>query len=109
MSFDVPGSRRGLMALAIFGLLVPNGLFLWIAATRWDLVLGALANPVALVFIGEAFLLMFLLGWFFRRLDPAAPSLPLFVVLSLVGSLAFSVPYTLHRLAKARQANGVDR
>lgn len=101
MQSPSPGRQRFLLALATFGFLVPNGAFLWVAATRRDLVVAALANPVALVFIGEAFLLMFLLGGFFRRLGPGAPSLPAFVALSLVGSLAFSVPYTLYCLGRA--------
>lgn len=101
------GMERVLLVLAVLGFLVPNGLFLGVAFLRWDLVLVALGNPIALVFIGEAFLLMFLLAWFLPRLGPGAPSPVVFILLSLAGSLAFSVPLSLLLLSRRAGANRV--
>jgi hypothetical protein len=86
-----PVTRRILAGVAMFGLIVPNGLFLWVAFSDPAAITRALADPVARVFIGEAFLLMALLAWLIR-LAGARPGWLAFVLYSLVGSLAFSVP-----------------
>ncbi|MBP6507230.1 MAG: hypothetical protein KA257_06665 [Opitutaceae bacterium] len=90
-----PRESSGLVALAIFGLLVPNGIFLYYFFTAPEVVRQTLSNPVALVFIAEAFFLMFLLAWLLRRAGSTKPTGWVFVVLSLVGSMAFSVPVAL--------------
>jgi Na+/citrate or Na+/malate symporter len=90
-----PREATVLAALAGFGLLVPNGVFLWYFFARPETVRSAFANPVALVFIGEAFLLMFLFAWLLGRLGSRRPTRWSFVGLSLLGSLAFSVPLAL--------------
>ncbi len=84
-------ARSLLAVLAIFGALVPNGVFLWVAFTNPDALWATMADPVALVFIGEAFLLMFFFAWLIHR-GGWRPGPVAFVVMSLLGSLAFSVP-----------------
>ena len=97
-----PGERTALALLAIFGLVVPNGLFLYVAATDPGAMAAALSNPISLVFVFEAFLLMSLFAWLLGRSGARRPSGFVFVVLSLLGSLAFSVPWTLLRLTRRR-------
>ena len=89
---------RGLALLALFGLLGPNAVFCYYFLTEPDVVDAALANPVSLVFIGEAFLLMFLFAWLLRRMKAAPVGGVSFIVMSLLGSMAFSVPFVLRRL-----------
>jgi hypothetical protein len=99
---------RALTALAVFGLLVPNGVFLYFSATDWELLVQAMTNPVSAVFIGEAFLLMFLFAWLLARSGARRPSATGFVVLSLVGGMAFSIPYTLRKLMDPDQQSDID-
>lgn len=86
---------RVLAALAVFGLVVPNGVFLWYFVTSPGLLRAALVNPISLVFLFEAFFLMFLIAWLIRRAGGQRPSGLGFIVMSLAGSLAFSVPAVL--------------
>ncbi len=89
-----------LRALAIFGLIVPNGVFLYFAFSDTAVFLDALKNPISLVFIAEAFFLMALFAWLLKRVGVRKSSATVFVAMSLVGSMAFSVPMTLARIAK---------
>ena len=91
-----------LVTLAVFGFLVPNGVFVYFAMTQPGLVRAALGNPLSLVFIFEAFFLMFLFAWLIRRTGVRKPSALGFIVMSIVGSLAFSVPATLPFILKNR-------
>ena len=59
---------RSLLGLAIAGFFIPNGLFLFHFFSEPDLAKTALTNPVAAVFIAEAFFLLFLLAWLWRKL-----------------------------------------
>lgn len=85
-----------LLALAVSGLIVPNGIFIYYSLAAPALLHDALTNPVALVFIAEAFLLMFLFAWVIHRQGLRSPGWLAFIVLSLLGSLAFSVPAFLY-------------
>ena len=94
-----------LFALAIFGLLVPNGFFLYYSLVAPAALHAALSNPVALVFITEAFLLMSLLAWVIRHSGFRSPGWLAFIVMSLLGSMVFSVPAFLYFASrKARHA-----
>ena len=87
-------------ALGLFGL---NGVFLYYALLHPQVMTDALANPIGLVFILEAFLMMGLLTWLIAQLGLRRPGWAAFVVLSMVGSLAFSVPaFLLLHLRKRR-------
>lgn len=94
---------RVLAGLAALGLLVPNGIFLYYLFAEPAAVRAALANPVALVFVAEAFFLMFFFAWLLGRAGVRRPTGRWFVLLSLVGSMAFSVPATIWLLGKSRE------
>lgn len=82
-----------LLAIAIFGLVVPNGLFLYWAAVEFSTVGEVLANRLAVAFMIDAFMALGLLAYLFavRPLGPVR--WPWFVLLSLVGGLGFSIPF----------------
>lgn len=85
-----------LLVLAVFGLIVPNGFFLYYSLVSPSALLAALSNPVALVFITEAFLIMFVFAWVIRHVGFRSPGWLAFIVLSILGSMAFSVPAFLY-------------
>ncbi len=86
------GERRVLWFICLLGLLGPNGVFVYCVLFRWHDLPEALKNPVAAAFIFEAFVVMGLLAWLVRRFRIGVLSWVAFVMLSLVGGLAFSVP-----------------
>lgn len=90
-----------LLALALFGLFVPNGFFLYYSLVASDALHGALSNPVALVFMREAFLLMFLFAWLIHHLEFRSPGWLAFIVMSLLGSMVFSVPAFLYLASRS--------
>jgi len=81
---------------AIAGFLLVNVPFLYFVIFRREVYHEAMANGVALVFIGEAFLLMLLFAFLVSRLGLQRPGWILFIVLSLLGSMAFSIPLFLY-------------
>ncbi len=81
-----------LWTLALGGLLGINAVFVYGAVWRPDLIVPALTNPIAAAFIVEALVLTAFGAWAVRVLGFARPGPVAFVVFSLVGSLAFSVP-----------------
>jgi hypothetical protein len=87
-----PRERQMLWVIALIGLLGPNGVFLYCAFFHWETIPAALRNPVAAAFIFEAFAVMGLLAWAIRRFRLGVLSWVAFVLLSLVGGLAFSIP-----------------
>jgi len=102
--------RRGevaLVAVALFGLVVPNGLFLyWFCCEPWTLA-GLLSNHLALGLILDAVLATALLAYFFAARPPGVLRWPWFVVLTLIGGLGFGIPFYLwlsYRRAKAADA-----
>ena len=100
--------RTLLLLMAIFGLVVPNGAFVYLSITRWDLVVAAMTNPIALVFIVEAFALMFFFAWLIHRQGLKAPGGLAFIIMSLVGSMMFGVPACLWLWSrKSRQSLSV--
>lgn len=102
-----PKLEKVLLGLAIFGLVVPNGVFLYYSLLEPAVLRAALANPVALVFIIEAFFLMALLAWLIHRLGLRSPGWPAFILMSLAGSMVFSVPAFLYLSScRARGAPG---
>ena len=87
--------RLYLLVLAIVGLLGINGMFVWAMLARPEAVRDGLANPLALAFGAEAALLLVTLAWLFRKRRLTRLHWGWFVVLSLLGSLAFAVPVAL--------------
>jgi hypothetical protein len=97
-----------LFALAIFGLVVPNGLFIYYFLFFPAVLWASFSNPIALVFMIEAFVLMILFGWLIHYHDYRSPGWLAFIVMSLIGSMAFSVPFFLYltsRRARNAQKN----
>ena len=87
-----PTARVGLRLAALFGLLGPNGVFLYYAFARRPEFVAAITHPVALALMIEAFLMVALLAlWLARR--PLGPwGWRSFVLLSLLGGLGFAAP-----------------
>lgn len=94
--------RKMLLFLSALGFAVPNGAFLYFAVSKPVLLLNALQNPIALVFILEAFFLMLLFAFWIYRFHLRSPNWVGFIILSLVGSLAFSVPFALYRYSQPK-------
>jgi hypothetical protein len=91
-----PVQSRCLLALTIFGLIVPNGLFIYYTMFEWSTVMAAMTNPIAMVFIAEAFTIMFLIAWLIHHFGLKSPGWSAFIVLSLLGSMMFSMPLCLY-------------
>jgi len=87
-----PRARAGLIAIALFGLLGPNGVFIYYALFRSSDLLTSLQNPVTIAFVAEAFVVMALLAVFLAHRPLGKWGWKPFVVLSLLGGLGFSVP-----------------
>lgn len=94
--------RIVLVSLTIFGLVVPNGFFVYYFVTSPETTRAAMSNPISVVFIAEAFILMFLFAWLLKKADVKKPSAWVFVMMSLVGSMVFSVPATLYMISRNR-------
>lgn len=78
-----------LAGLGLFGL---NGVFVYYALLQPDVLAAALRNPVSLVFMVEAFVMVGLAAWVIARVGLKRPGWLAFVLLSMLGGLAFSVP-----------------
>lgn len=81
-----------LSALGFFGI---NGIFLFYVIFQPEAVYSAFQNPVGLVFMIEAFFLVAVGAGLIWLYDFKRPGWLAFVILSVVGSLAFSVPFFL--------------
>ncbi|HMP91154.1 MAG TPA: hypothetical protein PJ991_13205 [Kiritimatiellia bacterium] len=92
MNMFTQRQQAGLLFLALFGLLIPNGIFLYYAFTDFSVVWEALGNPVSAVFIAEAMGLMIFFAWLLNRLNFRRPGAWGFIIMSLLGSMAFSIP-----------------
>ena len=82
-----------LLIIALFGLIVPNGIFIYWLLNEFQGVGEVLQNKLAVAFIMDAFLAMLLLAYYFARYPIGRVKWYWFVVLSLVGGLAFSLPF----------------
>jgi hypothetical protein len=88
------GERFWLVAMAAVCVIGVNGAFLY-GLIRPELMRAALTNPVSLAFIVEAFLLLAALAWLLRKWELTRLSVPWFVLLALLGGLAFALPVAL--------------
>lgn len=91
-----------LSVLGFFGL---NGVFLFYAFLYPETMISALHNPIGLVFMLEAFVMVALGTWLITRLGLKRPGGLAFIVFSLLGSLAFSVPFFLLLHLRKRSAS----
>ncbi len=84
-----------LLVVAAFGFLVPNGFFIHWLLTGDKSLDAVLGNELALGFMLDCGLTMVLLAWLFAVRPIGRVRWPWFVVLSLAGGLAFSIPFYL--------------
>lgn len=84
-----------LWCAAAIGLLGINGLFLYSVIFRPELMEAAQANLYSLAFILEAFVLLPLSCFLIAAAKLKSPGWIAFLLLSLVGSLAFSIPFSV--------------
>ena len=98
-----PTEAKALTLLAAFGLIVPHGGFLYFFLADSGATRAALTNPISLVFILEAFFLMVLFAWLLAKAGTKKPTAAGFVILSLLGSLACSVPLSLWFLLRDKK------
>ena len=82
-----------LLLIALFGLIVPNGIFIYWLLTEFNGVSEVLQNKLAVAFIIDAFLAMFLLAYFFAVNPLGKVKWYWFIVLSIIGGLGFSLPF----------------
>jgi uncharacterized membrane protein YsdA (DUF1294 family) len=81
--------------VAIIGLFGINGVFLYSIIFRPELGKEAFENLYAMVFIFEAFILLPLLCFLIAIAKLKSPNWLGFLVLSLLGSMAFSIPISV--------------
>ena len=86
-------STAVLLATALFGLLVPNGLFVYWLVVEFDTVRVVLDNHLAVAFMLDAFLALGLLAYLFSIKPLGSVRWPWFVLLSLLGGLGFGIPF----------------
>ncbi|MCU0704401.1 MAG: hypothetical protein MUF18_10535 [Fimbriiglobus sp.] len=89
------GEKAAIIALGVVGFFGINAVFAWAFLYDPQAMWDALRNPVSAVFIAEAFLVMGFLAYFLRRWGVARLGWGWFVVLSLLGSMAFAIPVVL--------------
>ena len=87
--------RIWLTVLAVAGAAGLNGVFVWAVLARPDALTSALTNPVAAAFIVEAFVLVGALAYLLARWRVSTVHWAWFVVLSLLGGIAFALPAVL--------------
>ena len=78
--------RPLLYILAVIGLFGINGVFLYNALLRPDVMAAATENPISLVFQIEAFLMVGFIAWLMALYGFKRPGWLAFVVLSIAGS-----------------------
>jgi hypothetical protein len=93
-----------LLLVAFFGLIVPNGLFLYWLVTEFDGLQAVFDNHLALAFIIDALMTLVLLAVYFARRPIGNAGWRTFVLLSLIGGLGFSLP--LYWWLNIRSSNG---
>jgi hypothetical protein len=98
--------RSLLWGVSVVGLFGINGVFLYYAALDPAMMGRALRNPIAAAFILEAVLMTILAAWLVHVSGLQRPGWGWFVVLSIVGSLAFGVPAFM--LLHLRNSTGED-
>jgi F0F1-type ATP synthase assembly protein I len=95
--------RPFLLISAISGFLIINVPFLYFALIEKETYSEAMSNGLALVFFGEAFLLMFFLAYIIAKIGWKKPGWVFFIAMSLLGSLAFSIPLQLYLITRPKQ------
>ena len=94
-----------MLAISVFGFIMINLPFLYFAIFDTATYEVGMSNGLALVFIGEAFLLMLFLAYLIRANGWNKPGWKTFIILSIVGSMAFSVPFYLYLISDPKRHN----
>ena len=94
--------RPLLLIAAILGFLLINCPFLYFALLDRETYAEAMKNGMTLLFVGEAFLLMLFFAYLIARMGWKKPGWMFFIVMSLIGSLAFSIPLQLYLLTRSK-------
>ena len=81
-----------LLLIALFGLVVPNGIFLYWLFYEFDGTASIIQNKLAVAFIIDCFLAMGLLAFYFAGNPIGKVKWYWFIVLSILGGLGFSIP-----------------
>jgi hypothetical protein len=82
-----------LLLVAVFGLLVPNGLFIQWLATEFSGIDDVFSNKLAVAFMLDAAMATGLIAYVFAIRPIGRVKWPWFVVFSIVGGLGFSIPF----------------
>ncbi len=89
-----PRERFWLWTLAVFGFVTVNGAFVY-GLFQPGALAEAMANPIALAFQLEAMVLVGVFAYLLSRWGVSRLSWRWFVILSLLGSIAFALPVVL--------------
>jgi hypothetical protein len=76
-----------LLIIALFGLIVPNGLFLYWMFYEYDGLMNVAQNKLAIAFMIDAFLAMGVLAYYFARKPIGRVKWYWFIALSILGGL----------------------
>jgi hypothetical protein len=82
-----------LLLIALFGLFVPNGIFIYWLFTEFQSVNDFLQDWLALGFIIDAVMVMLMLAYWFAKNPLGKVKWYWFIVFSLIGGLGFSLPF----------------
>ena len=85
-----------LLILSIIGFCIFNLPFLYFLFLYPDIYRDAISNQISLVFMGEAVFILLLISFFIIKFDYKKPGALSFILLSFIGSLAFSIPFFLY-------------
>lgn len=96
-----------LLPIAAFGILVPNGLFVYWLVHEFSSIDQVFSDKLALGFIIDLFVALGVLTYLFA-IRPVGPvRWPWFLLLSLIGGLGFSIPLYLWLNWRASASTGL--
>jgi len=81
-----------LVPVAVIGLLAPGGLFLYWLVHDYSSLSAALSDRMGVAFFLDLLMSTFILAYLFARRPLGPVKWPWFIVLSLLGTLAFGIP-----------------
>ena len=90
-----PVARVLLLLASLIGLLGINGMFIFTMATHPQAGYALFSDPITAALFIEALIVMAIFAYMIAKLKFSKISWPLFILLSFIGSLAFSIPLTL--------------
>lgn len=97
--------KTAFLIISIFGFTLINLPFLYYAFIDREVYFQAMNNGMALLFMTEAFLLMFFLAFLIAKMKIKKPGWLFFIIMSILGSLAFSIPFQLYLIARKHESD----